>query len=158
MLAALCPSRSRRQRLEDAAALFNFSLGRRVYGDVRLKLHGVALLALTATACGGHSATTTLTIEVNDNAGVRAYRLECGTVRNSVDMCKALRRQPDMRATARYSICGPGVAPSESIDVRGSYRGKRVHAAFEDVCSVGNDGFGEWSDLLYAAGPGFPKR
>lgn len=128
-------------------------------------LRGVALLALVSAVAGcggGHSAPTKLTIEVTDNSGVRAYRLECGpaggTARNARAMCKALRRQPDMLVKGRYSICGPGVTPGESIDVSGSDRGKRVRASFVDVCWVGNDGFGEWSDLLYDAGPGSPKR
>jgi hypothetical protein len=130
---------------------------------VRLKLHGVALLALTATACGGHSAATTLTIEVTDNAGTRAYRLGCepggGTVHNPTAMCEALRQQPTMRTRGGYSHCGPGVGSgvAESIRVTGSYRGKPVHSSFQGACPEGNDGFGEWSDLLYDAGPGSPQ-
>ena len=130
---------------------------------MRLPLHGVALLALTASACGGHAGATKLTIEVTDNSGVRAYGLECGpaggTARNSTAMCEALRRQPDMRARGGYSHCGPGanVRAVDRIRVTGSYRGQPVHSAFQGGCPEGSDGFGEWSDLLYDAGPGSPQ-
>jgi hypothetical protein len=140
--------------------------GGRVEGDVTRRLHGVALIVLTAAAaaCGGAgTATTKLTIEVSDDSGVRSYRLECepagGTARNAPAMCKALRRQPDMRARARYITCGPGADPRavEMIRVTGSYRGTPVHSSFQGVCVADNDGYGEWSDLLYDAGPGSPQ-
>ncbi len=120
----------------------------------------VALLAATVIAgCGGHARSTQLTIRVadaSDGSSPRTYRLECGppggTPRNAGAMCAALARQPDMLRSPRQVVCGPGASPRTTVDISGLYRGRKVHAKFQDACSTGaNDGFGAWIDVLEAA-------
>jgi hypothetical protein len=119
------------------------------------------LLAATAilAGCGGHDASTRLTIrlaDLTDASSPRSYSLECeppgGTPRNARAICTSLARQPDMLRSPRYVVCGPGATPRTTIRVSGRFRGTRVEARFQDTCSTGrNEGFGAWIDVLEAA-------
>jgi hypothetical protein len=128
--------------------------------DVKLVLGGVALLALAAGCSGGRSATTRLTIRVNDAQSARVFELECdpvgGSMRNAAAACRALRRQPRMLRPPELVVCGPGATSKNRIRVTGTDRGKSVSAEFSGACSSSGDGFGAWDDVLYRAGPGSP--
>lgn len=123
---------------------------------MKLLLPGVGLL-LAATACGGRPAATTLKIEISGGSGARTYRLTCdpaGGMRHAATTCAALRRQPDMLVERGALLCGPGAAGGDRIRVTGLDHGRPVHAAFQNVCSGGGEGFGAWTDVLEDAGPG----
>jgi hypothetical protein len=127
--------------------------------DVKQALRGVALLALmaTASACGGHSAATRLQIEIKDDTGVHAYRLECdpasGTAPSPRAMCSQLARSPELvvGGPAVNGPCQPGPQRPGfiSFHISGSYRGYPVDATFSMSCIVPGQrhGFSTWWSL-----------
>jgi len=134
---------------------------------VKPLLHGVALLALvaTASACGGHS--TRLTVEVQDAIGTEAYKLSCdpagGTVPNPSLTCSEFQRQPKLlvRTAVDGHSCPPGAGGSGPVfHVTGRYRGRHVDAWFlTSACGGIGDAraWADWVGLMAGRDRGVPE-
>jgi hypothetical protein len=132
---------------------------------MRQTLRGVALLALVAaaSACGGHSAATQLKIEMRDDTGVHAYRLQCDPASGSAPdpraICAQLARSPELLVggPAVEGPCGPGLQRPGFVSFRisGRYRGYAIDASFSMNCAVPGQkqGFTTWWALTSGVAP-----